>query len=118
MRTPIDENAVLHSKFDIETHKSVFVNYLEVVIYEDGLVEYAVPSHQEKLIGIAMVKMGVTRRELLDMCPREYMFDFMTWLCKITCCVAVWNDFHMGEPNEVQQRVLQNLKYHGLYRGE
>lgn len=114
----MDEQEVLHSPFDVETHKNTFVNYLEVVIHEDGTVEYAVPSHQEKLIGIAMVKLGVTRRQLLEMCPREMMFDFMNWLCKITSCVAVWDDFHMGESNEVQQRVLQNLKYHGLYRGE
>lgn len=108
---------VLHSDFDIETHKRTFVNYLEVVIREDGKIEYAVPSHQEKLIAIARAKLGVTRKELCDMCPREYMFDYNTWLCGITNCVSVWNDFHMGTPNEKQRGALQTLKVHGLYRG-
>ena len=118
MRKQIDTQKVLHSDFDIETHKEAFVNYLEVVIREDGKIEYAVPSHQEKLIAIATAKLAVTRKQLLDMCPPEYMFDFNRWLCGITNCVSVWNDFYMGTPNEVQQWVLQNLKYHGLYRGD
>ena len=118
MRKQIDTQKVLHSDFDIETHKKAFVNYLEVVIREDGKIEYAIPSHQEKLIAIATAKLAVTRKQLLDMCPPEYMFDFNRWLCGITNCVSVWNDFYMGKPNETQQWVLQNLKYHGLYRGD
>lgn len=113
-----DTDRILRGAFDLETHKKAFVNYLEVIIREDGTVEYAVPSHQEKLIGIAMKTLGVTRKELYDMCPPEYMFDVIKWLCEITKCVSVWNEFYMGEPNEVQRWVLQNLRYHGLYRGE
>ena len=113
-----DTDKILRGKFDIATHKEAFVNYLEVVIRENGDVEYAVPSHQEKLIGIAMKKLGVTRQEIYDMCPREYMFDVCKWLCGLTGCVSVWNEFYIGEPNEMQRWVLQTLRYHGLYRGE
>lgn len=112
-----DTEKILRGKFDIETHKEAFVHYLEVVIREDGTVEYAVPSHQEKLIGIAMKKLGVTRQELYDMCPPEYMFDVCAWLCKITGCVSVWSEFYIGEPNDVQRWVLQTLKWHKLYEG-
>ena len=36
----------LNSKFDIEQHKKKYINYLEVIIFPDGHIEYAVPSHQ------------------------------------------------------------------------
>lgn len=117
MKKPIDHQKILHSKFDIETHKEAFLNYLEVIIREDGEVQYAVPSHQEKLIKICMEKLQIGRQELYDMCPREYMFDVTNWLCKISGCISVWEEFYMGKPNDTQRWVLQNLRHHGLYKG-
>ncbi len=111
------EAEVLHAPFDIETHKKTFVNYLEVVILPDGTVEYAVPSHQEKLIRICMEKMGVSRQEVNQMCPPEYYFDFMTWLCLISECVAVWNEGIVGRCNLKQAKSLGELRKHGLYKG-
>ena len=113
-----DTDKILRGEFDADTHAEAFVNYLEVILREDGTVEYAVPSHQEKLITIAMEKLGVTRNELYDMCPREYMFDVLRWLCRITGCVSVWNDFYIGELNEAQEWSLATLKIKGLYKGE
>ena len=49
----------LHSPFDLQQHKNTFINYLEVVIRPSGLVEYAVPSHQEKLLRIWAVDQGL-----------------------------------------------------------
>lgn len=109
---------VLRRPFDIETHKETFINYLEVVILEDGTIQYAVPSHSEKLIAIAMVKLGVTRKELEDLCPIEYYFDFMTWLCKMSDCVSLWNGHMYGEANEKQQAVIQELIEAELYHGK
>ena len=65
----------IYCAFDLEKHKQTYVQYLEVVILEDGTVEYAVPSHQEKLIALACQKKGVSRQELNDLCPREYYYD-------------------------------------------
>lgn len=45
-----EQQRVLRSPFDIETHKATFVNYLEVCIDEGGTPHYAVPSHQEWLV--------------------------------------------------------------------
>lgn len=83
----------LHSPFDIQKHKETYINYLEVVIFPNGHIEYAVPSHQEKLIKVSMEKLGVSRYQLEQMCPREYHFDYITWLCTISECVSVWNTF-------------------------
>ena len=111
----------LNSKFDIEQHKKHYVNYLEVVIFPDGHIEYAVPSHQEKLIAICKEKLKVTRDELNDMCPEEYYCDFMTWLCTMSECVSVWNDFIVKSDSMPmttnQVKTLQQLKNSQLYFG-
>lgn len=108
----------LHSDFDIEQHKKTFVHYLEVVIDESGKIMYAVPSHQEKLIALGCEKLNVTREELNAMCPQEYYFDFMTWICKISGACAVWEKFiQANKLNEQQIEALQVLKDNGLYLG-
>lgn len=80
----------LNSKFDIQQHKEHFTHYLEIVIFPDGHIEYAVPSHQEKLIAVGMKELGITRQALIDRCPKDYYFDFLTWLCNVSHCVSVW----------------------------
>ena len=83
----------LHSQFDIQLHKQTYVNYLEVVIFPDGHIEYAVPSHQEKLMKVCQDMLGVSRYQLQNMCPKEYYFDFLVWLCNMSGCVSVWNEY-------------------------
>lgn len=109
----------LHSKFDIDKHKKTYINYIEIVILEDGTVEYAVPSHQEKLIKLACQKLNITREELDHMCHIEYYSDFMKWLCKITKSVSVWNGsiiFYFLNSNQI--RTLESLRKAGLYKGD
>lgn len=109
----------LHSSFDAEKHKNKYVNYLEVVIDENGTVMYAVPSHQEKAISIACERLRVSRDELNAMCPPEYYFDFMTWLSRVASIVFVWNEFCLCDKiNRKQVAALRNLKMHGLYKGD
>lgn len=109
----------LHSDFDIGQHKKTYTHYLEVVIDESGKIMYAVPSHQEKMISLAREKLNVTREELNAMCPQEYYFDFMVWLCKISGACAVWEKFIQADKmNEQQIKALQVLKDNGLYLGE
>ena len=108
----------LYCEFDLEKHKATYVKYLEVLIDSDGKVMYAVPSHQEKAIKVACEKLGITRDELKKMCPREFWFDFMRWLCKIAGLVAVWNDdCEYWEPTVKQVGKLRQLKMEGLYTG-
>lgn len=114
----MNRNNILNSPFDINIHKVHFINYLEVVILEDGKVEYAVPSHQEKLIKLAMNKLQVTRKELEDLCPQEFYADFTVWLSSISKAVPVWNEFYDGTPNEKQLETLKLLQQEGLYTGK
>lgn len=115
----MDPQEVLHSPFDVATHKATFTNYLEVIILEDGTVEYAVPSHQQKLIDLACIKLNITKDELYSKCPREYYFDVITWLSQITGAIAVWDFQYQGTtPNKHQLATLDMLRKEGLYKGK
>lgn len=108
----------LHSEFDIEKHKQTFIHYLEVVISSDGRVFYAVPSHQELMIAVACVMLGVSREELNELCPREWYFDFMKWLSMKTGLMAVWEShYEVYVPTNKQIATLRRLKLAGLYTG-
>lgn len=111
----------VYSKFDMAKHKETFHHYLEVIIHPDGQVEYAVPSHQGKLIRIACEKLGVSRDELDAMCPPAYYCDYLAWLCAITECTAVWSDFYYC-PNtgltKEQLLKLKSMKMLGIYEGK
>lgn len=109
--------AVLHSPFDIDVHKAVFKNYLEVIILADGTVEYAVPSHQEKMIRLGMDKTGLSRDEFYNSCPKEYWCDVIMWLNKVTGAIAVWDFKFEGWANSIQIEKLEELKAAGLYYG-
>lgn len=111
----------VHSKFDIEQHKKTYPYYTEVVIHPDGEIEYAVPSHQEKLISICMRNLNVTRNELNNMCPKEFYADFNQWLCNVSHRVSVWYDFSMFPSDGItiqQKEALKMLKANGCYVGK
>lgn len=112
----------LYSDFDIDKHKENYVNYLEVIIFPDGHIEYAVPSHQEKLIRICCNKLNITRDELDNLCPQEYYADFLVWLCNISNCVSVWNNFiiHADDKDMTPEQLvaLCQLSKNDLYTGK
>lgn len=109
----------IYSSFDIQQHKEKYVNYLEVVISPDGVVEYAVPSHSEILIRHCCEMKGISREQLYAIVPREYYFDMMTWLCMQSGYIAVWNDSLTcyGGLTKKQESKLKSLKLAGIYRG-
>lgn len=112
------DNYNLYCAFDLEKHKKTYVNYLEVLICEDGTIVYAVPSHQEKAIALACSRLHMTREQLEMMCPREYYGDYMTWLCMAARCVAVWNGHCVAvNPTSKQIGALRKLKMAGVYSG-
>lgn len=108
----------LHCPFDIEMHKRTYVNYLEVIIRPDGVVEYAVPSHNQKLEDIICKNKNISREELGKMCPREMYLDYSQWLCDISGCILMW-DFMCIGPRVVtpeQMQTIEKLKEADLYK--
>lgn len=114
----MEDKYSIYCNFDIERHKKKYVDYLEVLIETDGQIVYAVPSHQEKAIELACQKLGVNRRELMDMCPKEYYGDFLNWLLMVSGAVAVWNDF-CSAPAVTKKQIasFRRLKMAGVYKG-
>lgn len=115
----IQEYDCNYSKFDLQRHISTYPHYLEVIILEDGTVEYAHPSHQQKLIKLACDSIGCNRDTLQWLCPEEYYFDFDTWLCKMSKCVSVWTKFYLAPDglNDAQRNTLELLISAGAFEG-
>lgn len=112
---------VLYEPFNIEKHKATFVNYLEICISTDGIIQYAIPSHQEFLIKMAMKNNNWTRDELMDACPKEYYCDFLKWLIPQSGgWIPVWENFvlHYEPLTKSQINSLRKLKIHGLFNGK
>lgn len=83
--------------FDYDSHNKNFINYLEVIIFKDGHIEYAVPSHQMKLIDIYCKENNISYNELVDTIPIEE--DILYWLIYNTGCVSVWYNFAISSVN-------------------
>jgi len=81
------------SEFNLTEHLKRYVNYTEVVIFPDGHIEYAIPSHQEKLISILCNIEHKSRQQVIDETPPEYYFDWLNYLLNKTGCISVWFDF-------------------------
>jgi hypothetical protein len=110
----------LYCPFDIEKHKRTFINYLEVIIRPDGVVEYAVPSHTQKLESILCEKLGISLQQLHNSVPQEYYFDYSSWLCQQSGCILMW-DYKCIGPNAVtpeQMATIQKLRDADLYKPE
>lgn len=108
---------VLHRPFDIETHKKTFINYCEVVILEDGTIEYAVPSHEQKLLEVVAKKHGMTKQEIIDKVRDsnllQYWYEILSHDAK---CMQVSNSScrFFFKANDAQIKSLQTLIANGL----
>ena len=99
----LDRNTV----FDYKTHRENFINYLEVIILEDGEIVYAVPSHQQKLIELYCKKHNVTPRELQEIIPlQESPID---WLIYNLGVISVWYEF-IYRPKEITDKQKEALE--------
>lgn len=115
-QTPSSERMqeVLHSPFDVRTHKATFINYLELIVRPDGTPEYATPSHMMKLAEIY----GKSMDDIYEEYYQEQLGqDGIDYLCAKTGCIAVWNNRVQGIPNEAQSTALRQLQEAGLYSG-
>ena len=77
--------------FDYETHSKNFINYLEVIIFKDGHIEYAVPSHQLKLIDIYCKENNIKKEKLYELIPLSDSPN--DWIIYEIGVISVWYDF-------------------------
>lgn len=118
------QQEVLHSPFDIETHKQTFVSYLEVVISPEGTVEYAVPSHSDKLIEIFKEQKGFddilkAKKYVWETCINNDICVPIEYLTGVTGYISVWFDHYVSSdpPTKQQLAKLQELFKEGVYIG-
>lgn len=115
----MEQSYSVYSEFDLQKHKRTYINYLEVLILEDGTVKYAVPSHQGLAENLCMEKLNITRQELYYM-TLNHICDYMEWLLTQTNAIAVWNEGCItgyNGANSKQIATLKRLKMNGLYKG-
>lgn len=96
----------------LETHKDQY-NYCETIIYPDGTIEDAHPSHTEKLISIACNQNSLKREELYELLPISA--GPAEWLVDYTNCCAIWYGFGMLPENITKQQfdTINKLKEAG-----
>ena len=93
--------------FDYKTHRENFTNYLEVIIFKDGHIEYAVPSHQMKLVDIYCKENNITRNELYAIIPiTEAPNDWITYNLGL---IQVWYNF-IRRPIDITKEQEETLK--------
>ena len=106
------------SEFNLTEHLKRYVNYTEVIIFPDGHIEYAIPSHQEKLISILCNTEHKSRQQVIDETPPEYYFDWLNYLLNKTGCISVWFDFIITpkQMTDAQNDTIINLIQSGAVR--
>ena len=93
--------------FDYKTHRENFTNYLEVIIFKDGHIEYAVPSHQMKLVDIYCKENNITRDELYNIIPiTQSPNDWITYNLGL---IQVWYNF-IRRPIDITKEQEETLK--------
>lgn len=109
------QQKVLNSPFSIETHKKTFTCYTELVITEDGIAHYAVPSHNEFLIKMCCNKLNMTRDEVMDyIWNKGKAADYVEYMIELTNTILVWYGGYKGTPNDKQKDTIQALIDNGL----
>lgn len=118
-RNPME---VLRGPFDPDVHAETFINYLEVIVTDQGTVLYATPSHFERLIALYCKQNGLDYLNPDE--RREYVYQQMPddaapvdWLCEKTGSIAVWYDHYEGKPSPNTADALHELRHRGIYNG-
>lgn len=115
----MDDKYSVYSEFDMKKHKETYVNYLEVIIDENGKVMYAIPGHIMKLEELTKDKLNLSSvKEVRDLCPSEMHGDYIKWLLSQCKCISVWTRMCIYDSiNKKQYFTLRSLKINGLYHG-
>lgn len=90
-----------------------WINYCEIIILNNGAIELATPSHQEKLIELYCKYEGITKEQFKKEFPRE--LDIVSFICEKYSLISIWyRQVICTKPNRFQKRTLDLLKKNGL----
>jgi hypothetical protein len=80
----------LYMPFSAKVHKQVFVNYCEVIIWPNGKIEYAIPSHTEKCINEYCKLKCITREQFYEMFKNEH--NYLNIIMRELGIIFIWYD--------------------------
>lgn len=83
-------NEYLYMDFHARVHGQVFIDYCEVILWPDGKVEYAMPSHNEALIKAYANKHNIARDDVVEKFYNN--FDCYEEMMRDTGIVQIWYD--------------------------
>lgn len=72
----------------IPLHNAEYTGYCEALLFEDGEIKDAVPSHMEALINAVCEHDGITRDKLGDMIPASA--SVVHWIVEHSNIIAIW----------------------------
>lgn len=81
-------------------------NHFEIIIDVDGKMYEAYPSHADWLVDRFVASSDLPEKEALELIP---YFNVISFLTRVTGCIAVWSTRFVGKPNAKQRRVLLQL---------
>lgn len=82
----------------VEGHRKEFVNYFETLLYPNGKIELARPSHVEALYRYCMIREKKSRESLLDSMPVS--FAPLEFICEKYGIISIWYYEMITPPKE------------------
>ena len=107
-------NQYLREPFSPRVHSKVFITYCEVIIWPDGKIEYAIPSHSEKLNLEYCKKYNIDRDDLWEHFKDDPL-SASDVMMKDLGIIFVWYEHleHITKLTAKQLQALQELAKYG-----
>lgn len=111
----MNDFSITDKPFNIELHSKSFKGWCELVIWPDGKIEYAVPSHIEKLINGYCEKTGLNHEVIREMLRVSQDSPYYRRLLEATGMLFVWYDsvYSATKLTSAQHKSLTSLLLHG-----
>lgn len=92
----------------IENHNRIrLVAYCEALIYPNGDIQYAIPSHTKAALRLYARKIKVPMYDVMNHISIQDYSE--SWLLKETGCIFLWYHYYAGTPNEKQMQTIKKL---------
>ena len=101
--------------FSIERHKKTFINYMEAIIDSDGVVYYAIPSHERKLIKLILEQNpGMSIKDIENEAEKIAGLDgWAEYLMRKSGCICIYTNGYTTpqhyQMSDAQKRKLDEL---------
>lgn len=100
----------------VKENEDSFRSYFEAILYPNGEIELARPSHQETLVRYFYKKEGIdSKEELIKLIPLAY--NVSSFIIDKYKCVSIWYNqilYSASGLTDIQKEILERMKNDGL----